>query len=129
MEFKIDKRYVAIQSLKAIVGYLIGLFIVLVFLNIKDPWGFFASSFAAFVLLYFLIIYPKAIVVKDGYISFVKEYDYTRRKIKLRDIINIEKSFKSYNTVTLTTKSNLKYKLHPQNTQELVMMLEKHCKH
>lgn len=36
MEFKIDKRYVAIQSLKAMVGYLIGLFIVLVFLNIKE---------------------------------------------------------------------------------------------
>jgi len=119
MKFKIDTRFIAIQTLKAIAGFIIGLLLVLVFLDIREPIDFAITSFAACIVVYFVNIFPRNIIVMGGIISFVEKYGLKRCNVKLSDIINVETSYKFYNTVMLTTRSGKKYRLHPKDTQTL----------
>ena len=119
MKFSIDKRYSFIRALLMSAGYLFGVCIVIFLLNNQDPVGFLGSSLIACVLLYVAFFRPKTIYVKDGNINFAKDGDYNRTSISLKDIVNVEISFKPYNTLKLTTKSGHTYSLHPENLQEL----------
>lgn len=119
MIFKIDKRYIAIQTLKAIVAYIIGILIVWTCLNLEDSMGFVGTTLAICTILFFIFLYPKKILVKDGGICFKKENSYKRIKVDLTDIAHVECSCRTYNTVTIKTKSCHTYKLHPQEAQKL----------
>lgn len=66
MKIKIDKRYIAIQSLKAIVAYIIGVLIVLTCLDLEEPLGFVGTTLVVCIILFFIFFYPKNILVKDG---------------------------------------------------------------
>lgn len=115
MKFRIDRRYIAIQSLKAIVGYTLGVFIVLYFLDSKDPYGFVGASLAVCVL-FFILYFPRRIYLEDGIISFVEANRRERRNVELTDIVRIERSHKIYNKMTLVTRSGRMYTLHPKDT-------------
>lgn len=119
MKFKIDKQYIAIQSLLAIIGYILGVFIVLNTLDLRTPLEFVGSSLVAGIVLFFVFIYPKNILIKDGSISFVKRNCFERTKVNLADIIQVERSYRFYNTLTIITKEGIKYKLYPEDAQEL----------
>lgn len=119
MELEIDRRYIAIQSLKAIVGYLIGILFVLYFLDLEEPLGFIMVSLSASAFLFFIFIYPRNIYVKKDFICFVKENSFKRSKVELSDIIKIKTNYKLYNTILLTTKSGKKIRLHPKDVQIL----------
>jgi hypothetical protein len=124
MEFKIDSRYIAVKSIKAVIAYLIGLALVLIFLGKENPGEFAGISLFAFIVLYFMYVYPRHIVVKDGNISFVKDNDLLRTSIRLADISKIDLSNNRYDTMTLITKSNRKYVLHPQESRKLEQLLK-----
>lgn len=119
MKFKIDKRYIAIQSLKAIVGYILGVFIVFNLLDLKTPKDFVGTSLFAGIILYFVFVFPKSILIKDGIISFVVKNCVQRTKINLLDITKVECSCKYYNSMVIKTKFGDNYKLHPKNAQRL----------
>lgn len=119
MKFKIDKQYITIQSLLAIIGYILGVFIVLNTLDLRTPLEFVGSSLVAGIVLFFVFIYPKNILIKDGSISFVKRNCFERTKVNLADIIQVERSYRFYNTLTIITKEGIKYKLYPEDAQEL----------
>lgn len=122
MVFKIDRRYVAIQTLKVIVAYLAALFIVLYFLHTNDPEGFIGITLIAGIGIY-IYQFPKKIYVEDGAISFVSQYSNERIKVGLNDIISIENVSKSYNSLKLLTKCGNDYTLHPADIQKLESVL------
>ncbi len=119
MIFKIDKRYIAIQSLKAIVAYIIGVLIVFTCLDVEDTLGFVGTTLVVCIILFFIFFYPKNILVKDGVIRFKKKNSFKRIKVDLTDIAHVESKSKLYNTVTIKTKSCHTYKLHPNETEKL----------
>lgn len=122
MKFRIDRKYIAIQSLKAIVGYMLGVSIVLYFLDSKDPYGFVGVSLAV-CILFFILYFPKKIYVGDGIISFVQANRWERTTVELDDIVKTEASRKIYNTVKLVTKSGWEYTLHPEDAQTLETLI------
>lgn len=119
MKFKIDRRFIASQTFKAIAGYLIGLLIVLWFLDIKEPLDFIVISLVAGILVYFMSVFPRKIIVIDGIMSFVEKYGWERCRVKLTDITDMETEHKLYNTVILMTRSGKKYILHPKDAMAL----------
>lgn len=119
MKFKIDKRYIAIQSLLAIVGYILGVFIVLNNLDLRTPLEFIGTSLVAGITLFFVFLYPKNILIKDGGISFVKRNCIERTKVNLSDITQVKRSYKFYNTLTIITKEGRNYNLYPEDAKEL----------
>lgn len=122
MKFRIDRKYIAIQSLKAIVGYMLGVSIVLYFLDSKDPYGFVGVSLAV-CILFFILYFPKKIYVGDGIISFVQANRWERTTVELDDIVKTEASRKIYNTAKLVTKSGWEYTLHPEDAQTLETLI------
>ena len=126
MEFKIDKRYVTIRTLLSFGSYLVAVLFIIYFLGTKEPLEFVGESFSAAILIYFIIIYPRKIIGRDGYISFVKNGDYVRTIIDLDEIISAESRFKRYNTVVIRTRSGNEYILHPQDPHALISYLGKH---
>lgn len=119
MKFKIDKRYIAIQSLLAIVGYILGVFIVLNNLDLRTPLEFVGTSLFAGITLFFVFLYPKNILIKDGSISFVKRNCFERTKVNLADITQVKCSYKFYNTLIIITKEGRTYRLYPEDAQGL----------
>ena len=119
MEFKIDRRYIALQTLEAIVGYVIAVLFVLYFFNLDDPEGFVGASLLAGVTIYFLFILPRKIIVENGVMSFTEKNGMVRTTIKIADISHVEISNKRYNTVTIQTRAGEKYKLHPKDSEAL----------
>ena len=119
MKFKIDKRYIAIQSLLAIVGYMLGVCIVLKCLDLRTPLEFVGSSLVAGITIFFALFYPRNILIKDGRISFVKRNSFERTEVNIADISQVERSYKFYNTLTIITKDGRMYKLYPEDAQEL----------
>ena len=126
MEFKIDKRYITIRTLLSFGSYLVAVLFIIYFLGTKEPLEFVGESFSAAILIYFIIIYPRKIIGRDGYISFVKNGDYVRTIIDLDEIISAESRFKRYNTVVIRTRYGNEYILHPQDPQALISYLGKH---
>lgn len=124
MEFKIDRRYVVIQTLKSIVAYFVALFIVLFFLHTNDPEGFIGITLIAGIGIY-IYQFPKKIYVEDGSISFVSQYSNERIKVGLYDIIRIENVSKSYNSLKILTRFDNEYTLHPADIQELEDVLSR----
>lgn len=119
MKFKIDKRYIAIQLLKAIVAYIFGVLIVLTCLDLEDPLEFIGTTLVVCIILFFIFFYPKNILVKDGIICFKKKNSFKRIKVDLTDITHVESKSNLYNTVTIKTKSCKTYKLHPNEVEKL----------
>lgn len=119
MEFKIDKRYITLQTLKAIVGYAIAVLIVLYFFNLDDPEGFVGTSLLAGVTIYLLFILPRKIIFENGVISFTEKNGMARINIRIADIGYVETSYRRYNAVTIQTRSGEKYKLHPKDAEAL----------
>lgn len=119
MKFKIDKRYIAIQSLLAIVGYILGVFIVLKYLDLRTPLEFVGTSLVAGITIFFVLFYPRNILIKDGSISFVKRNSFERTEVNLANISQVERSYKFYNTLTIFTKEGRMYKLYPEDAQGL----------
>lgn len=119
MKFKIDKRYIAIQSLLAIVGYMLGVFIVLKYLDLRTPLEFVGSSLVAGITIFFVLFYPRNILIKDGSISFVKRNSFERTEVNLATISEVERSYKFYNTLTIITRAGKIYKLYPEDAQGL----------
>lgn len=126
MKFKIDKKYITIRTLETFGIYVGVVLFILYFLGTKEPLEFIGESFSATILIYFVIIYPRKIIGRDGYISFVKNGDYVRTIIDLDEIISVESRFKRYNTVVIRTRSGNEYVLHPQDPQELISYLGKY---
>lgn len=124
MEFKIDRRYVAIQTLKGVVAYLVALFIVLFFLHTNDPEGFIGITLIVGIGIY-IYQFPKKIYVEDGAISFVSQYSNERIKVGLNDIISIENVSKSYNSLKILTRFDNEYTLHPADIHELEDVLSR----
>lgn len=118
MELKTDKRFIVAQSLKAIVGYAIGVSFILFFLDLEQPYEVIAICMFVGILL-FLYLFPKNISVNDGTISFRKDNSRKNIDLNLADIAEVESECKYYNTIILTTKSGKKYKLHPEDAQTL----------
>lgn len=123
MKFRIDRKYIAVQMLKAVAGYLVGLGIVLCFRGFKDVWDIIIPSFCAGLTLFLIFWVPRKIYVKDGVVSFTKENNYERTNVTENNIAKVETMSKFYNTLTLTTKSGESYKLHPADPQSLESMI------
>lgn len=119
MVFKIDPKFIAIQVLKAMAGYLLGLIIVLCFRHFKDIWDIIIPSFCAGFLIFWIFMIPRKIIINDRNISFTKANSYERISIALSSISKIETDSKLYNTLTMTTTSGETYKLHPKDLQSL----------
>lgn len=119
MKFKIDRRYIAIQLLLAIGGYILGVLIVLKYLDLKAPMDFVGTSLFAGIILYFAFFFPRSILIKDRTLSFVEKNGLERTKVNLADITQIDSSCKPYNTLVIITKSDKTYKLHPKDVQGL----------
>lgn len=124
MEFKIDRRCVAIQTLKWIIAYLVTLFIVLYFLHTTDPEGFIGITLIVGIGIY-IYQFPKKIYVDEGTISFVSQYSNERIKVELYDIMRMENVSKSYNSLKILTKFGNEYTLHPADIQELEDVLSR----
>lgn len=115
MKFNIDKRYIVIQSLNAIVCYILGVLIVMYFLHPEDLYDFVGASLFAAIIVFFIYFFPRSIYVKDGIISFGGKNCFKRNHVNLTEITQIKYSCKFYNTVLLVTKSGEEYKLHPKD--------------
>lgn len=126
MKFKIDTRYIVLQSLKAIVGYLFGVFIVLYFLDVKAPLEFVGTSLFACIVLYFAFTFPKKIIINDGIIYFAPQNSMKKYEVQLADIVKTEYSRKKYNTVIIFTKSGAKHELHPKDAKTFINALHSH---
>lgn len=123
MEFKTDGRFVICQLLKAIVGYVVGVALVLLVLKNRDPYGFIGASFAAGLVIYFAFYYPRPIIVEDGLVNFVKENSRDKISLHISDISRVSSNKKFYNTLTIVTHSGLEYTLHPQDLYGLANLL------
>lgn len=123
MKFKIDLKYAAIQALKYIAAYIIAALFILYLLNLQDPEGFIISSLLAAITVYFICFFPRSIVIDNGIISFSGKTSYDRIYLNLTDIRKIEVDSKYYNTVTIFTKSGIKYTLHPADPAALISSL------
>ncbi len=123
MRFRIDIIYIALQALKAIIGYFVGIMIVLYFRDFADIWDIVVPSLCAAIILFVIFMIPKSIIVKDGIISFTKENHHERVKVKLTEIIRIETNTYLYNTLTIFTKAGKKYRLHPEDLQAMESIL------
>lgn len=124
MKFKIDGKYFAIQSLKVIAAYMLGVFIVLKFLDLESPMDFVGTSSVVAIIFYSVFFFQRNIFIKDGIISFVEKNYIEKYKVKLADITNMEYEYKIYNTVTITTVSGREYKLHPKDAKALMDYLQ-----
>lgn len=103
----------------AVVGYILGVFIVLNNLDLRTPLEFVGTSLFASIALFFVLFFRKNILIKDGSISFVKRNCFERTKVDLADITQVKCSCKFYNTLTIITKEGRKYKLYPEDAQDL----------
>ena len=126
MKFKIDIRFIAIQMLLCVGGWLIGVIIVSLFLDLGDPKGFIAKRFAAGIAMYCLFNFPRKIVVDDETITFTEEGALEKKKVELKDISSVETKCKLYNTLTITTTSGKKHSMHPKDVEALREVLEQH---
>lgn len=125
MEFKIDGRFVISQLLKAIVGYAVGVALVLLILKNNDPYGFIGASFAAGIVIYFAFYYPRSIVVEDGLLIFVKDNSRDKISLHISDVSGVSTNKKFYNTLTIATYSGDEYTLHPKDLDGLVNLLSR----
>lgn len=105
---------------------MLGVFISLEFLEIKNPIDFVGTSLFAGIILYFVFFFPKNILIKDGVICFMVKNRLEKTKIKLVDVAQIEYGFKFYNIVTIITKTNRKYLLHPKDAKALIDYIQSH---
>lgn len=112
------------QSLKAIAGYAVAVLIVICFLKSSDPAGFIGASLAAAIGMFFLLIYPRDILVEDGVVSFVNENGISRSNVEISDIIATEVISDRYNTLTFTTRFGHTYKIHPKDAAALNNLLK-----
>ncbi len=128
MRFKIDKRFTTIQLILAVVGYALGITILLFFSNMNNLPELIGITSVACVLLYFVSFYPRDIVIKDGILSFADKHHYTKLKIQVSDITQIDCKYKYYNTLTITTTSGDEYKLHPMDAEALKEKINSHSK-
>lgn len=119
MKFTIDIRYTIILTLKVIAGYVIGNLLGIILFDSKDPLDLLMPTFFAALFVYFLFFFPRRIIVKDNVVYFVEKYGYERIGIHLNDIIKTEQNVKYYNTLTIYTKSDRIYKLHPKDIDKL----------
>lgn len=76
------------QSLKAIVGYAIGVSFILFFLDLEQPYEVIAICMFVGILL-FLYLFPKNISVNDGTISFRKDNSRKNIDLNLADIAEV----------------------------------------
>lgn len=123
MEFKIDERFVVIQSLKAIVGYLIGVCFVLYFIRLDEPLPFVVGSLFGCVALYFITVFPRKIMVVGGTLSFMNKYGLKRKIITLEDIKDVHIDSGLYKTMTVMTKSGKRIVIHPRDCRKLEKVL------
>jgi hypothetical protein len=126
LKFTIDRRYIAIQILKVIVYYLIGVFIVLYFFKPKDQFGFVISSLFACTAIYLVLNFPRKISVSNEMISFSRVNCYDKTEVPISDIIEVEVDFNLYNTLTFHTKSGSIYRIHPHEIHSLQKILTQH---
>ena len=120
MKYRIDFRYVTLQTLKATAGYLLGLYLVWRFCSLNDYWGFVISSFMAFIVLLFLLVFPRNISVNENSVSFVKEKGILRTVINIKDITSImDESNSLFNTISIITKRGI-FKLHPADKSKFI---------
>jgi hypothetical protein len=126
LKFTIDRRYIAIQILKVIVYYLIGVFIVLYFFKPKDQFGFVISSLFACTAIYLGLNFPRKISVSNEMISFSRVNCYDKTEVPISDIIEVEVDFNLYNTLTFHTKSGSRYRIHPREIHSLQKILTQH---
>ena len=124
MKFQIDGRFIAIHALECAVYYAMGVLIVFAICNVNDPIGFIGASFIAATALYTVYFYPRAICINDGIILMKKNNSWKKVKVKLSDIVTIQTNSKFYNTVTISTKSGVKYHLHPRDVVALENAIE-----
>lgn len=124
MKFKVSRKYIALQCIQAILGYSLGLLIVLYFLSIEDTWGFIIASFCGCLLVYCLFMCPSSINIENGHISFRKLRGYNK-KISLDSIADIEeKKGRMYDYVKIKTKSGKSYKLYPSDCSGLCKAIQ-----
>lgn len=126
MKFTIDRRYIAIQILKVIVYYLIGVFIVLYFFKPKDQFGFVISSLFACTTIYLVLNFPRKISVSNEMISFSRVNSFDKTEVPISDVIEVEVDFNLYNTLTFLTKSGSRYRIHPREIHSLQKILTQH---
>lgn len=122
---KIDKRYIAFQILKAILGYCLGVLIVILKLKPCDKIGFIVVSLLSATIVYLFCFHPRMIFVTHGMVSFVKNNTYHKCEIKISDVAKVTTSTILYNTITIVTKSGMKYHLHPQEMKPLEAIFQK----
>lgn len=108
-----------------IVGYVLGILLVVFMLSPKDIVGLIGTSSLVGIVIFCIFFFPRSIIVEDGSISFVPPNSYERLKIKLSDIVKVESSFKIYNTVMIFTKSGMYFKLHPKDPRYLIEIVER----
>lgn len=126
MKFTTDIRYIAIQTLKFIVLYLIGAFIVLCFLRPKYPYDFLIGSSLACTTVFLGVNFPRKICVQDGVITFNRINSCEKCEVKVSDIVKVEVDLNLYNTLTFRTKFGNLYRIHPKEIQTLETKLSQH---
>lgn len=129
MNFKIDNRFVILQLLKSILGYIIGASLVLAISKTIDAFDFLCYSFAAGVVIYLIYFYPREIVVNTEKIIFSKENGSNHRiEVKLNDITHVQTKKTFYNTLIFTTRQKESYTLHPKDIENLENLLQRYVK-
>lgn len=114
--YKINKKRILIQSLQAFIGYVIGVIIVLQFFTNIDFVEFLIGSLLGCTIAYFLLVYPRDILVDDEHISFICKKGISRKRIRLKDIAKIEVCKQMlYNSICIITADEKKYKIYPQD--------------
>lgn len=124
LRFAIDRRYIAMQLLKVVIYYLLGLLVVLCFLKPKDPVGFFIASFSACVIVYFGLNFPRAILLNNETIAFRDSPIHKKHIVRICDIINVRIAAGFYNSVIINTTNDKSYVLHPKDCQTFVKALK-----
>lgn len=126
MRYKIDKRFILIQAIKATIGYIVGLCIVFVFMGRGPNLEFAISSICGGALFFAIMMFPRRITIDQNSISFKPDHGLLGTKIEFGDIINVEiKECRFFNTLIIVTVSGKEYKIHPYLIKEVYLQLLK----
>ena len=74
----------------------------------------------AFIVLLFLLVFPRNIAGNENSVSFVKEKGILRTVINIKDITSImDESNSLFNTISIITKRGI-FKLHPADKSKFI---------
>lgn len=130
MNFKLNTKYIIVQTIMMLLGYFLVLVLVYFCFKLNDMKSFVISSGIAVLLLYYVFVLRMKIQITDDCLIYKEEKATFKDTIKLSKISNIEiKNGHFYSFVIIHTSDGYHVSLYPAEPERFANIVNDKLNH